>query len=93
MHTLKVLAAGLVLLAVCLVVGRGLASGGPAAGMAMGVKIFVPLWFVGAAVNMWLGVTRAGYTVAEEAPVFALVFGLPVAAALLVWWIAARAAV
>jgi hypothetical protein len=91
MHTLKVLAAGLVLLAVCLFIGRGLASGSPVEGLATGVKVFIPLWFVGAAINLWVGVTRAGYTVAEEAPVFALVFAVPVATALVVWWLAARA--
>ena len=43
-----------------------------------------------AAVDMWLGVSRAGYSVAEEAPVFVYVFGLPVAIAVAVWWLLAR---
>jgi len=92
MHTLKVVVSGLVLLAVCLAVGRWLGSPDPAAGIALGVKAFVPLWFVAAAVNMWVGVARAGYSVVEEAPVFALVFAGPVAVALLVWWLAGRPA-
>lgn len=90
-HTVKVLAGGLVLLVICLLIGRAMAGGDLANGFAQGTKIFIPLWFVGAAINMWLGVSRAGYTVAEEAPIFALVFLAPVAVALLVWWIAARA--
>lgn len=85
MHTLKVIAAGFALLAVCLAVGRGL--GGPGtAGMVTAAKVFLPLWFIAAAVNLWIGVTRAGYSVADEAPIFAVVFGVPAAVAGLLWW-------
>ena len=35
---------------------------------------------------MFLGVQKAGYTVAEEAPVFLVVFLVPTAVALVVWW-------
>jgi hypothetical protein len=31
-------------------------------------------------------VAKAGYSVAEEAPIFALVFAVPAAVALFVWW-------
>ena len=48
--------------------------------------MFIPLWGAAAAINMWVGVARAGYTVAEELPIFLLIFGLPAAAALLLWW-------
>jgi hypothetical protein len=89
MHTLKVIAGGILLLAVCLLAGRWLGAT-PAAGMATAVKVFVPLWFVAAAVNLWIGVTRAGYSFADEAPVFGIVFAVPVAVALLVWWIGTR---
>jgi hypothetical protein len=87
MHTVKVIAGGLLLLAVCLVVGR-LLNPATATGLAKGAKVFIPLWLLGAAINMWLGVTKAGYTVAEEAPTFLGVFALPAAVALLiVWWL------
>jgi hypothetical protein len=36
--------------------------------------------------NIAIGVKRAGYTVAEEAPVFAVVFAVPVLVALLLRW-------
>jgi hypothetical protein len=39
---------------------------------------------------MWIGVARAGYTVAEEAPIFALVFAVPAAVAVLVVWSLSR---
>ena len=35
---------------------------------------------------MWLGVTKAGYSVADEAPVFLIVFAIPAAIAVWVWW-------
>jgi len=82
-HTIKVIAGGFVLLALCLLVGRWL---GGTVGLANGAKLFIPLWLVGAGINMWVGVTRAGYSVAEEAPIFLLVFAVPAAVALLVLW-------
>jgi hypothetical protein len=74
-HTIKVILGGLVLLALCILIGR-----------ANGAKLFIPLWLLGAGINMWIGVTRAGYSVAEEAPIFLLVFAVPAAMALLVLW-------
>jgi hypothetical protein len=35
---------------------------------------------------MWLGVSKAGYSVRDEAPIFLLVFAIPSALALLAWW-------
>lgn len=75
MHTVKVITCGLVLLVLCLVFGR-----------AAGAKLFLPLWLVAAIVNLWIGVSRAGYTVADEAPVFLIVFGVPAAVALAALW-------
>jgi hypothetical protein len=91
MHTVKVLAAGFLLLVVCILVGRELGGAVAGARVALALKIFVPLWFIGSAANLWVGVTRAGYSVAEELPVFAIVFAVPVAVALLLWWFAGRA--
>jgi hypothetical protein len=34
----------------------------------------------------FLGVKKAGYSVGEELPMFLLVFSVPAAAALLIWW-------
>ena len=88
MHTLKVIAAGLVLLAVCLFVGRWMGGAVPATGIATAVRVFVPLWLVVAGANLWIGVSRAGYSVADEAPVFLVVFAVPAGVALLAgWWV------
>ena len=46
----------------------------------------MPVWAAVALVNMWVGVTRAGYTVAQEAPILAVVFLVPAALAALVIW-------
>jgi hypothetical protein len=84
MHTVMVVGVGCCLLALGLLVGRALGSGdqrlGPAA------LAFVPLWLIGAAINMWIGVRHAAYSVAEEAPIFLIVFAIPTAIALLVRW-------
>ena len=68
-HTLKVIAGGLVLLGLFLLGGRLLSASAPALGMAGAVRWFIPVWLVAAAVNMWIGVTRAGYSVGEELPI------------------------
>jgi hypothetical protein len=83
MHTIIVLAIGFGLLFLCGFVGRVI--GGPY-GRAIALLVFLPVWFIGAGINMYIGVRRAGYSVAEEAPIFLLVFGIPAAVALLAWW-------
>jgi hypothetical protein len=83
MHTVKINAGGFALLALCLLIGRRTAGAG---GVATAARLFVPLWLGAAAVNMYVGVTRAGYSVADEAPIFAVVFAIPAAVALLIWW-------
>jgi len=85
-HTVKVIAGGFVLLAVCLLIGRWAGGPAPAVGLVQAVKVFVPLWLVAAGINMWVGVVKAGYSVAEEAPIFLVVFAVPTAVALVVLW-------
>jgi len=62
-HTIKVIAGGLVLLALCLLIGRWVGGATPAIGLVRAVKVFVPLWFIAAGINMWVGVSKAGYSV------------------------------
>ncbi|HEV7715223.1 MAG TPA: hypothetical protein VGO53_06495 [Steroidobacteraceae bacterium] len=81
MHTIKVIAGGLVLLAIFLLIGRSTSIG-----MAAMARWFIPVWLVGAGINMWLGVSKAGYSVAEEFPVLLVVFAVPAAIAALCWW-------
>lgn len=83
MHTLVVIAIGVLLLGACLLGGHSLAG---YAGAARGALWFLPLWLAGAAINMYIGVKSAGYAVSEELPVLLVVFALPAAAALFAWW-------
>jgi len=48
--------------------------------------IFITIWFVVAAVNMWIGIARAGYSFTEALPIFLLIFLVPAAAAILIKW-------
>lgn len=60
--------------------------GGGSAGMVIAAKIFIGAWLVAALVNMWIGVSRAGYSVAEELPIFLAIFLIPAAVAAFLWW-------
>jgi hypothetical protein len=83
MRTAIIIIIGFVFLAIC-VFGPRLA--GRPEWSAAGAKAFIALWLVAALVNMWIGVSRAGYSVAEELPVFLVIFALPAALAAYVWW-------
>lgn len=91
MHTIKVIGIGFALLGILLVLAPRLAisAGRP---IPFAVKLFLPLWFTGALINLWIGVARAGYTVMEEAPIFLVVFGVPAVASLLIVWLTSRIA-
>ena len=84
MHTAIVLGGGFALLLSCLLLGH--AFGGGMSGAVSGAKVFIPLWLVAAGVNMWLGVSQAGYSVGDELPIFLGVFALPAAVAGLLCW-------
>ena len=85
MRTGLFLLAGLLFLAASLIVGRLFSANYPG-GTTVATVLFVGLWFVIATANMWVGVARAGYSVAEELPILALIFGVPAAVAVLVRW-------
>ena len=84
MHMVMVIAGGIVLLGVFLLFGK--LWGGDAAGSATAAKIFIPVWLAIAIVNLWVGVSKAGYTVREELPILVIVFAAPAVAALLSIW-------
>ena len=91
MHTVKVIGIGIALLVACLVVGRFVGGVNQATTVARAALIFIVLWAVGAGINMWIGVSKAGYSVAEELPMFFVVWGVPAAIALAAWWWLPRA--
>lgn len=84
MHMAMVIFAGLLLLAVFALFGR--LWGHDAAGVAQAAWWFMPVWAGVALVNLWVGVSKAGYTVAQELPILAVVFLVPAAVAMLLAW-------
>ena len=90
-HTVKVIAGGFALLLLCILISRLVGGVNQPPILARAAVAFIPLWFVGAGINMWFGVTRAGYSVKEELPFFFIVFLIPAAVAFLLYWKYSRA--
>ncbi len=86
MHTVKVVGTGFALLGLLLVAAPRLPLRGRHP-IAFAVRLFLPLWLVASLVNMAVGINRAGYSAAQEAPILLVVFGVPALAALLMRWI------
>jgi hypothetical protein len=85
MRTTLLLLAGALLLAAAQIPGKLFSSNYPAATLAATI-VFIGVWLVIAGANLWTGVAKAGYSVAEELPIFLLIFGLPAFAAVLLKW-------
>jgi hypothetical protein len=84
-RTVLFLVAGLLFLAAVLLLGKLFSSHYPDA-MRLATIAYVALWFIIAGANMWVGVVKAGYSVAEELPIFLLIFGVPAVGAVLLKW-------
>ena len=85
MRTLMIIVGGLILLGLFVLVGRWLGNG-TSSSIVTAAKSFLPVWIVVALINMWIGVSRAGYSVAEELPIFLGIVALPAIAAAFLWW-------
>jgi len=84
MHMAMVIGGGIGLLCLFLLFGK--LWGGDLAGVRRAGVYFVPVWLLVAVVNMWVGVTKAGYSVQEELPILAIVFLAPaVVAGVAIW--------
>lgn len=79
MRTAIIIGIGFLLLGACL--GAGWLAGG-AEKLKPAALTFIALWFVAAAVNLYVGVARAGYSFMEELPIFLLIFAVPAAVAM-----------
>ena len=84
MHMVMVIVAGLLLLAVFALFGR--LWGHDAASVALAARWFIPVWVGVALVNLWVGVTRAGYTLAQELPILLVVVAVPALVAGVLAW-------
>jgi hypothetical protein len=85
MRTALFLVSGVLLLAAFLLLGRLFSANYPGAPY-LATAAFVALWLAIAGANMWIGVAKAGYSVADELPIFLLIFGLPAAIAIVLKW-------
>jgi hypothetical protein len=84
MRTALIILGGFVLWGICLGLARLLSNS--ASSTTVATVCFAGIWFVAAAVNMWVGVTRAGYSFQEELPIFLIIFLVPTAVAAFVSW-------
>lgn len=84
MHMLLVIAGGILLLGVFMLFGK--LWGDDLSGIVAGAKLFIAVWLVVALINMWVGVTRAGYTVAQELPILLVVFAVPATVTAIAIW-------
>jgi hypothetical protein len=85
MRTLLFLTSGFLLMASVLIAAKLFSEHAPSApNWALALSLGVWLAVTGA--NMWLGVSKAGYSVAEELPILMVLFAVPAAAAVLARW-------
>ena len=85
MRTLLIILGGFLLWGICLGMAK-LVSSFSASSTTIATNTFIGIWFIAAAVNMWIGVSQAGYSFKEELPIFLLIFLLPAAVAAVVKW-------
>ena len=85
MRTGLFLLSGFLFLAGSLIIGKLFSSNYPIAPTAA-TALFIVAWLAIASANMWTGVAKAGYPVSVELPIFALIFAVPAAAAVLARW-------
>ena len=50
------------------------------------IKCFLVLWLIATLVNLWVGISKAGYSIKDEAPVALLVFEVPAITSILIRW-------
>jgi hypothetical protein len=85
MRTVIILLGGFFLLAACVGIGRVLSRPGRSS-VRSAMLVFMTLWFLLAAANLYVGVWKAGYGFFEELPIFLIIFVPPAALAGYVGW-------
>jgi hypothetical protein len=85
MRTALFLAAGFLILGGALILAKLFSHNFPVAAT-WSVVAFVLFWLAATGFNMWVGVSRAGYSIGDEAPIFLLLFAVPAVAAILLRW-------
>jgi hypothetical protein len=85
MRTVLFLTSGLLLMASALIAAKLFSEHVPSAPN-WALALSLGAWLVVTGANMWIGVSKAGYSAVEELPILILVFGVPAAAAALARW-------
>jgi hypothetical protein len=85
MRTVLFLIVGFLLLAACALLGRLFSTNYPSAPYTATIA-FVLLWLGVSAANLWVGVSKAAYSFADELPIFLLIFAVPTIAAMVLKW-------
>lgn len=87
-RTVVIIIAGLVLVALFLLVGYLVKS----IGLQRAAEDFLLVWFAIAVFNLAVGVFEAGYSFGAELPIFLLIFAVPAVFAFAAWLYARRRA-
>jgi hypothetical protein len=85
MRTAIIIVCGFLLWAACLATAKFL-PGSTGSSLTTATIVFVVIWFIAAAANLWVGVSKAGYAFTEELPIFLLIFLLPAVVAVAIRW-------
>lgn len=85
MRTALFLLAGILLAGATAILARLFAHNYSSAS-AVATGVFLVVWLAVTGFNMWVGVARAGYSVAEELLILLLLFGVPAVVAVLLKW-------
>lgn len=86
MHSVQVIAGGLMLLGIFLAFARAF-DGLDHVTRGRFILAFIPVWLACALFDLWIGVARAGYPLSDELAAFVAVFGVPAA---LAYWLRRR---
>lgn len=85
MRTMIILIVGLLLFSAIGLFSKLFTEHYPAA-TTWGVSTFLALWLFATGFNMWVGVSKAGYSVGEELPIMLLLFLVPAVIGIIVKW-------
>lgn len=85
MRTGLFILSGFLLLAVSFIMAKLFSNYFPSAGT-VAISAFLVLWLALTGFNLWVGVNKAGYSVAEELPIMLFLYAAPALAAILLKW-------
>jgi len=85
MRTILFLISGLLLMASLFIVAKLFSEHFPSVPN-WAVALGLSFWLAVTGTNMWIGVSKAGYSVAEEMPILLLLFMVPATVAVLLRW-------